>query len=274
VRAFLVIAALVVVVGTALSLGLGSWVVSRFRVVASVTELPSDTSSLVIDTGQGASAVRLTTDRDVREPRVSMRMLTSGRSGERTLQVDRDGPTTRVTVNGGMPDLVGWDRAGEITVTMPPEMARRMSVTTTQDRGVLLVRADLDSLTAHNTYGAVILSGSARRIEVTGRDGTVFTREPISVSESFAAESVDGDVSVDFADAPPRSIDASTGTGDITIALPKPGPYLVRASGDSARVRVPETTDPARATAEVTARSEDGSVTVSTLDDDYLRHHR
>ena len=202
-----------------------------------------------------------------------MRVLTTARSGEHTLHVNQDGQTTRVTVNGGTPDLMGWDRAGEITVTMPPEMARRLSVTTTQDKGVLLVQTDLDSLVAHNTYGAVILSGSARRIEVTGRDGTVLTREPISVSESFVADSVDGDVSVDFKDAPPRTVEASTRTGDVSIALPEPGPYLVRASGDSASVRVPETSDPARATAEVTARSDDGSVTISTLDRDSFSHH-
>lgn len=273
-RIFLVIAASVVVVGTVLTLGATAWGVSTFRVVADVTEFPSDTRSLVIDTGEGASAVRLATDRTLREPRVSMRLLKSARSGEHTLQVDQDGKTTRVAVNGGTPDLMGWDRVGEITVTMPPEMARRLSVTTTQDKGVLLVQADLDSLVARNTYGAVILSGSARRIEVTGRDGTVLTREPISVSESFAAQSEDGDVSVDFKDVPPRTVEAFTRTGDVSIALPEPGPYLVRASGDAARVRVPETSDPARATAEVTARSDDGSVTVSTLARDSFRGHR
>jgi hypothetical protein len=261
------------VVGTVLSLGVTAWGVSTFRVVADVTTFPADTRSLVIDTGDVASALRLTTDRNAREPRVSMRLLKSARASEHTLQVSQDAQTTRITVNGGTPDFMGWSRASEITVTLPPEMARRLSVTTAQDKGVLLVQTDLDSLVAENTYGAVVLSGSARRIEVTGQDGTVVTREPISVSESFVAESVDGEVSVDFKDAPPRTVEASTRTGDVAIALPEPGPYLVHASGDSARVRVPETTDPARAVAEVTARSDDGSVTVSTLDRDSFRHH-
>jgi hypothetical protein len=203
-----------------------------------------------------------------------MRLLKSARSGERTLQVDRDAQTTRIVVSGGTPDFMGWSRAGEITVTLPPEMARRLSVTTTQDKGVLLVQTDLDSLVAANTYGAVILSGSARRIEVTGQDGSVVTREPISVSESFTAETVDGEVSVDFKDAPPRTVEASTRTGDVSISLPDPGPYLVRASGDNARVRVPETSDPARAAAEVTARSDEGSVTISTEDGDTFRGDR
>ena len=71
------------------------------------------------------------------------------------------------------------------------------------------------------------------------------TRNPISVSESFAADSVDGEISVDFKEAPPRTVEASTPhTVTSSIALPTPGPYLVHASGDSAQVRVPETTDP------------------------------
>lgn len=262
VRVFLVIAASVVVVGTVLSLGATALGVSTFRVVADETAFPSDTRSLVIDTGDVPAALRLRTDRDAREPRVSMRLLKSARSGERTLRVDPDAQTTRITVNGATPEFMGWGRAGEITVTLPPEMARRLSVTTTQDKGVLLVQADLDSLVASNTYGAVILSGSARRIDVTGQDGTVLTRDPISVSESFVAESVDGEISVDFKEAPPRTVEASTRTGDIAISLPNPGPYLVRASGDSARVRVPETTDPARAAAQITAQSDEGDVVV------------
>jgi hypothetical protein len=262
VRVFLVIAASVVVVGTVLSLGATAWGVSTFRVVADETAFSTDTRSLVIDTGDVPAALRLTTDRDAREPRVSMRLLKSDRAGERTLQIDQDAQTTRISINGATSDFIGWSRAGEITVTLPPETARRMSVTTTQDKGVLLVQADLDSLVASNTYGAVILSGSARRIEVSGQDGTVLTREPISVSESFVARSVDGDVSVDFKDAPPRTVDASTSSGDVVISLPNPGPYLIHASGDSARVRVPETTDPARASAEVTARSDEGSVVI------------
>jgi hypothetical protein len=243
-------------------------------VVADETALPVETRSLVIDTGDVAAAVRLVTDREAREPRVTMRLLKSARSAEHTLQVSQDAQTTRVTVHGGTPDFMGWSRAGEITVTLPPEMARRLSVTATQEKGVLLVQTDLDSLVADNTFGAVVLSGSARRIEITGEDGSVVTREPISVSESFVAHTVDGDVSVDFKDAPPRTVEATTRSGDVAISLPNPGPYLVRATGDSARVRVPETSDPARAAAEITARSDEGAVTVSTLGRDSFRGHR
>jgi hypothetical protein len=50
------------------------------------------------------------------------------------------------------------------------------------------------------------------------------------------------------------------------LALPDPGPYLVRAqSGDSTQVRVPETDDPADAAAQITARSDDGDVVVEEL---------
>jgi hypothetical protein len=63
----------------------------------------------------------------------------------------------------------------------------------------------------------------------------------LPVSESFRADSVDGDVSVAFADAAPRTLDVDTNDGDVSIALPAAGPYLVRASGDSTQVQVPQT---------------------------------
>ena len=91
-------------------------------------------------------------------------------------------------------------------------------------------------------------------------------RQPISVGESFTAETRDGDVQVRFADAPAQ-IKATTRDGDVDISLPTPGPYLVRAqSGDgSATVRVPQTPDPARAAATVTASTRDGEISVETL---------
>ena len=115
----------------------------------------------------------------------------------------------------------------------------------------------------------MVLNGAAHRVEITARDGDVVSREPISVTESFVAESVDGDVAVIFADAAPRRIEATTRDGDVAISLPPPGPYFVRTrSGDTTTVRVPETTDPARAVSEVTVRSDDGNVTVDTAERD------
>ncbi len=55
-------------------------------------------------------------------------------------------------------------------MVLPPELARRLSVTTQQEDGVLLAQADLDQLIARTEDGAVVLSGSARRIEITHRE--------------------------------------------------------------------------------------------------------
>lgn len=108
-------------------------------------------------------------------------------------------------------------------MTLPPEMARRLSLTTQQGAGVLMMQADVDTLVANNENGAVVLRGSARRIEVRTQDAEIVTRDPISVTESFLADSVDGDVSVDFG-AAPRTVDASSNTGDVVVLLPDPGP--------------------------------------------------
>lgn len=265
-RAVFVVAAALLVTGSVIALGVTAFGISSFRVVADEKTLPGDIRELVIDTADVPAAVRLTTDRDAGEPRVSMRLVNSVRSGDQTLAVDRQAGRATVTVRGDVPEFMRWSRTGEITVTVPPAMARNLSITVEQNAGVLIAQADLDELIARGTDGAVVLSGSARRIEIHNENGSVVTREPISVTESFTAETVDGDVAVDFTDAAPRIVQATTNNGDIVIELPPAGPYLVRASSN-ASVRVPETTDADRAVAEVTARSDDGEVVVSTLGD-------
>jgi hypothetical protein len=153
----------------------------------------------------------------------------------------------------------------EVTLVLPPRLARGLSLTTQQDDGALIVDAELGRLTARTADGSVFLNAGARRVEVTARDGDVVSRKPIAVGESFAAQSTDGEIDVTFAAAAPPTIEATTRDGDVTIALPADGPYLVRTrSGDATTVRVPETTDPARAVSVVTVRSDDGNVTVDT----------
>jgi hypothetical protein len=97
----------------------------------------------------------------------------------------------------------------------------------------------------------------------------VFTRDPISVTESFSVTTTDGDISVDLKDVAPRTVNATSRDGAVTIALPPRGPYLVDANTDngdgSTVVRVPQTNDPDDAAALVTAQSEDGDVVVTTL---------
>jgi Putative adhesin len=266
-RAVLVAVAAVLVAGLVVFLGVAAWGVSAVRVVADTKNLPVDMTSLVVNTGDVASAVRITTDRDTREPTITMRQVRSTRSAVHSLAVSEDAGATRVAVSGGgTTPFLPWDRAGELTVTLPADLARRLSVTVQQQDGVLLAQADLDQLTARNTDGAVVLDGSARRVELHTTDGRVVTRRPSSVSESFRADSVDGDVSADFADAAPRTIDVDTNDGDVAIALPAAGPYLVHASGDSTQVRAPQTNDPERAIGQVTVSVQDGNVTITTPD--------
>ena len=87
---------------------------------------------------------------------------------------------------------------------------------------MLMAQADLDQLIARTTNGPVLLSGSARRVEVHSVDGDVITRSAISVTESFGATTIDGDIEVDFK-AAPRTLDATTRDGDISIGLPPRG---------------------------------------------------
>ena len=268
IRVLLIAAAAVLVLGSVATLGVAAWGLSTFRVVTDSRPLPPTMRSLIVDTGQLPVAVRITADPEATQPRADMRMINSARAGSHPLTVSTDSTGTRLTISGEPSPFLQWGRAGEITVVLPPEVARGLTVTSQQRTGVLMTQADLGQVTARMTHGAVLLSGSARRIEVDSVDGDVLARTPISVTDSFRATTANGDIEVDFKTAP-RTLDATTDNGDIRIALPPSGPYVVNAdtsdrSGDTV-VRVPQTSDRTDAASIVTARSDTGDITIDEL---------
>src|SRR5690348_11331216 len=244
-RVALIAVAAVLVVGTLASLGAAAWGVASFRVITDSRALPVGMRSVVVDTGSVPVAIRITTDREAREPRVDLRMVNSVRAGANPLVVDADSADARVTINGESSTFLDLGRAGEINLVLPPDLARRLTVTARQDTGVVLAQADIDQLIAHTETGAVVLRGSARRVEIHNVDGEVVTRDPIKVTESFTASTETGDIDVDFDEAAPRIVEARSQDGDVTVALPARGPYLVNATtGDgSTSVRVPQTSN-------------------------------
>lgn len=264
-RAALVIAAVVVIAITVALLTAAAFGLSAFRLVTDHHNLPSNMRALTVDTAGSPMAVRIVADRDATEPRVDVRLVTTHRGDREEMTVTTDANGTLLRVDAGSSFLALGD-PGQLTVTVPPELGRRLAVTVRQDTGVLMTEADLDQLTATNNDGAVLLQGAVRRIEVRGRDSSIHARQPISVGESFIAETRDGDVQVRFSDAPPQ-IEAVTRDGDVDMSLPTPGPYLVRAqSGDGpASVRVPQTTDPSKAAATVTATTRNGAISIEPL---------
>jgi hypothetical protein len=268
-RALLIAAAGVLVLGSVVALSAAAWGLSTFRVITDTQPLPTAMRSLVVDTGQLPVAVRITTDRAATEPRADMRMINSTRAGSHPLTVSNDSAGTRVAISGEPSPYLQWGRAGEIHIVLPPQLARKLTVTSQQENGVLMAQADVDQLTAHMNNGAVLLSGSARRIDAHAENGDVITRSAISVSESFGATTNNGDIEGDFKDAAPRTVDATSNNGDIRIALPSRGPYVVNANTGnehgSTVVRVPRTSDRNGAAAVVTARSNNGDVVIDDL---------
>ena len=178
VRVTLIVAAAVLVVGAVATLGTAAWGISSFRVITDSQPLPTAMRSLVVDTGSVPVAVRITADRDAREPRADLRMVNSTRAGANPLVVNADGAEVRVTISGERSMFMDWGRAGEITLVLPPELARRLTVTTQQDNGIVLAQAGLDQLIARTDNGEVILSGSARRIEIHTDNGDVVDPRP------------------------------------------------------------------------------------------------
>jgi hypothetical protein len=265
-RLTLIAIAALVVAATVAALGVTAWGVSALRVITDSQTLPSAMRSLVIDTARIPVAIRITADRETREPKADLRLLNTTHSGAHQLVVSSVGGETRLTIAGNPGPMLEWARGGEITVAVPPDQARRLTVRTEQEIGAVIAQADLDQLIARTTEGAVILLGGARRIEVHTVDGDVATRDPIAVTEQFIASSSDGDITVDFRDTAPRSIEAVTRNGDVAIGLPERGPYLVRAqSNGSTDVQVPETHSADTAVAQITARSSNGDVVVQQL---------
>jgi hypothetical protein len=271
-RVVLIAAAACLVFGSVAALAVTAWGLSTVRVLSDSHALPTTMRSLVIDTADIPVAVRITTDPQAREGRANLRLVNTAGGGDHRLAVITAGPETRIALEGRPSPTFGWARGGEITVTLPPEQARRLSVRTQQEAGVVFAQADVDQLTARTRHGAIVLSGSARRVEVQTVDGAVTARDPISVRERFTADTDKGDIVVDFRDAAPRTVEAISHKGDIVLGLPDRGPYLVRAqSGDSTQVRVPETSDPAQAASEITARTDSGNVVIEESDDGWGR---
>lgn len=268
IRALLVLSAAVLVLGSVGVLVAASFGLSTFRVITDRQPLPQAMRSLTVDTGQLPVAVRISADRGATEPRADMRMINSTRAGSHPLSVTTDDDGTRIAISGEPSPYLQWGRAGEINIVLPPDMATRLTVTTQQENGVLIARADLDQLTARIDNGAVVLSGSAKRIDVNTQNGDVHTRSAISVTESFTATTNNGDVEVDFSEAP-RTVEATSDNGDIRIVVPPRGPYLVNADTGTERgstvVRVPRTTNSESAASAITARSDNGDVVIDAL---------
>lgn len=266
-RTLVVIAAAVVVLCglgglTAAAVGVGST-----RVIADSQPLPGSMRTLTINTGAVPMRVHIESDDDVREPRVEVRFVTISDAGEQSVDIS-PGMDTRIDVRGRSADWLEWARAGELNVVLPSDLGRRLTVTTEQQLGMLEVDADLDRLVARSVGGAVILDGSARSIDAEVRQGAVIAHDPILVRETFSANVIDGDIEVEFLDKAPRTIDATSANGSVTLGLPGDGPFLVNAmtasNRDSAEVSVPQTADRAEAESVITARSSSGDVVIES----------
>jgi len=269
VRAVLIVVAVVLVVGTVATLGTLAWGVSTFRVVTDSVTLPTTLRSIAVDTGSVPVVVRITGDPKATEPRIDMTMVNSTRADSNPLAVAADGISARVTIADEQSPILHWGRASQIIVVLPTDLARRATVTTQQQTGVVMLETDIDQLVSRTRDGAVVLGGSARDVDITNTHGDVASRGTVAVTQAFRASTETGDLDVDFATAP-KTLDVRTGDGDITLGLPLPGPYVVDATAGqtwgSTSVRVPQTSNPATAAAVVTARSESGDVTVQTSD--------
>ncbi|KHO18351.1 DUF4097 family beta strand repeat-containing protein [Mycolicibacterium setense] len=265
-RLVLIAAATLLVAGTVAALGAAAWAVSNVRVVTDRQGLPATMRSLVIDTARIPVEIRITADRETRDAVADLRLVNTSHSGAHRLQVTTEGSETRIAIAGNPSPVLEWARGGEITIAVPPEQARRLTVRTEQEIGTVIAQADVDQLIARVDDGSIILRGAARRVEAHTVDGEIVSRDPVAVSEEFNATTSDGDITVDFRDAAPRRVEAVSRNGDVVIGLPGRGPYLVHAqSGSSTDVRVPETAVPDIAVAQITVRSDDGDVVVDRV---------
>ncbi|WP_133147260.1 DUF4097 family beta strand repeat-containing protein [Mycolicibacterium novocastrense] len=239
----------------AVAIGLGGT-----RVVSDTQVLPADLTALTIDTGDVPVNIHLVADADAATPRIDMRLAT--RNDGVQLTVADEGTDSRVSLADGGYGFLGFNGAGDINVVLPPNVAKQLSITVNQQAGSLSADATLDRLVVKTERGAVTLGGSAREIDVEVGRGDISTSNGIAVSESFRATTEVGSISAQFR-LSPRSTEANAG-GDVTVQLPGPEPYWVRAESDRGTlVTVPQTPNSDAPT--VTARSENGNVEVTEL---------
>ena len=260
IRVILVVAAAVIVLTGFGVVGTAAVGLSTFRVITDEQPLPPAMRTLTIDTADIPTAIRITAEKETGQPRVRLRMVNSTMAGEQHLAVTDDPGGARVTLAGAASDRLHWARGGEITVVLPPDLAKTLTVTTQQRTGMLSADADVERLVARTTNGVVLLDAAARTVEVQAENAHIQTRQPIRVSDSFSATTSHGDIDVAFTGTPPRTVEAVTRSGDIRITQPNPGPHDVRAQAKHTTVLAPETT--AAGAPRVTARSENGDVTV------------
>ncbi|MBY0289052.1 MAG: DUF4097 domain-containing protein [Mycobacteriaceae bacterium] len=233
------------------------------RVSTDSQALPAGMRSLSLDTGDDPVTIRIVTDINANEPRIDSRMV--GSADDTPPTVAGEGVDIRVTLGDSGSGLLRFNRTGEIEIILPPGVGRGLKVTVEQRAGSLSTDADLDQLVAETEAGSVKLAGSARRVDISARQGDIETSTRIAVAESFRAEAESGRITLEFRSAP--RLTEATAEGDVTVGVPGPGPYRVRAQSEhrlgKTTVSVPETTDPNAA--EVTARSRVGNVVVNQL---------
>jgi hypothetical protein len=78
------------VAAPARNIGVVAWGVASFRIITDSKPLPVAMRSVFVDTGSVPVAVRITTDREAREPRADLRMVNSTRAGANPLVVNAD----------------------------------------------------------------------------------------------------------------------------------------------------------------------------------------
>ncbi|RAV13522.1 hypothetical protein DQP55_10105 [Mycolicibacterium sp. GF69] len=218
--------------------------------------------SLSIDTGGIPVPVGISADADAKQPRVELRMVT--RTDDTRLSIASENTGSRVTLGTGG-SAFRWLVGTGLNVVLPPDVARKLSVTVNHRTGSLSTDADLDQMTVNSGDGTVALSGSARSIDVDVRHGDITTKSRIAVTESFSASTQDGSISIEFR-AAPRDIEAIA-SGNVTVGLPGLDAYRVRAGSEapngSTTVTVPETSDPSAP--KVTVRSVTANVSVQEI---------
>jgi len=268
IRVALVAVAALLIVGVVVALSALAWGLTSVRVITDTATLPTTLRSVAVDAGPMPGQIRIVSDPQAREPRVDLRMVNSTRAASEPLVVDTDGTSARVSINTDSSRFLDRGRAGQLTLVLPQDLAGRLTVTAQQEIGVVTAEADVDQFIARTGEGAVLLSGSARHIDITATEGDVVATEPISVSESFRVSTNNGDVDINFAEVP-ETVDASTRRGNVDLRLPQPGPFVVNATsgrqGGSTVVEVPQTRDTGEAVAVVDAHSDNGDVTVDRL---------
>jgi DUF4097 and DUF4098 domain-containing protein YvlB len=229
--------------------------------------IPGPVDKLTVDAGEGdITVVRELTD----APHVTIDSTVKGSIHAPVLRAVNDAGTVRI--DGNCPEISFGPCRVRVMIRVPLNVEVDISsasgdVTASGLVGRVKLETGSGDVNADGLSGPAELHTSSGDVNVRDLSGDVDLRSGSGdingaqlASADVAADTASGDVELDFRQAP-RSVDATTGSGDVDVIVPKGDAYRVEADSGSGEEHPNVNTD-TEATRVIRAQTSSGDITV------------